>query len=323
MSLENKKLMELYRKMLLVRAMEEKHGRLLQEGKIQLMSHFGTGQEAVAVGVTGPLRQEDILFGTHRGVGEYIGKGMSAKEIWLEYMGKKTGPCKGKGTLHLCDRTLNIPGLVSSLGADFSMAVGTALASKMRKLNQVTLYFVGEGTCNQGEAHPSMCMAALWKLPVVFAVCTNQFCELSYMCDHYPTADVAPRAAGYGIPYEIVDGQDIETTYGATAKAVEHARSGKGPYLVEYKTFRMALHFSGDPGGYVKPEDLVEWGKRDPIDLCQKKILDRRILTPEGDQKLRETVRAEVESAVEEAFAAPDPTVDDLFEDVYAEGGVR
>ena len=323
MSLENKKLMELYRKMLLVRAMEEKHGRLLQEGRIQLMSHFGTGQEAVAVGVTGPLRQEDILFGTHRGVGEYIGKGMSAKEIWLEYMGKKTGPCKGKGTLHLCDRTLNIPGLVSSLGSDFSMAVGTALASKMRKLDQVTLYFVGEGTCNQADAHPSMCMAALWKLPVVFAVCTNQFCELSYMCDHYPTSDVAPRAAGYGIPYEIVDGQDIETTYGATAKAVEHARNGKGPYLVEYKTFRMALHFSGDPGGYVKPEDLEEWGKRDPIDLCQKKILDRRILTPEGDQKLRETVRAEVESAVEEAFAAPDPTVDDLFEDVYAEGRVR
>jgi acetoin:2,6-dichlorophenolindophenol oxidoreductase subunit alpha len=323
MSLENKKLMELYRKMLLVRAMEEKHGRLLQEGKIQLMSHFGTGQEAVAVGVTGPLRQEDILFGTHRGVGEYIGKGMSAKEIWLEYMGKKTGLCKGKGTLHLCDRTVNIPGLVSSLGSDFSMAVGTALASKMRKLNQVTLYFVGEGTCNQADAHPSMCMAALWKLPVVFAVCTNQFCELSYMCDHYPTPDVAPRAAGYGIPYEIVDGQDIETTYGATAKAVEHARSGKGPYLVEYKTFRMALHFSGDPGGYVKPEDLEEWGKRDPIDLCQKKILDRKALTAEGDQKLRETVRAEVESAVEEAFAAPDPTVDDLFKDVYAEGRVR
>jgi TPP-dependent pyruvate/acetoin dehydrogenase alpha subunit len=322
MSLKNEELLGSYRKMLLVRAMEEKHGGLLQEGRIQLMSHFGTGQEAVAVGVTGPLRPSDIFFGTHRGVGEYIGKGMSAKDIWLEYLGKRTGPCKGKGTLHLCDRRLNIPGLVSSLGSDFSYAVGTALASKMQKKEQVTLYFVGEGTCNQGDAHPSMCMAALWKLPLVFAVCTNQFCELSYMCDHYPTEDVAPRAAGYGMPYDIVDGQDIETTYAATEKAVEHARSGNGPYLVEYKTFRMALHFSGDPGGYVKQEDLEEWGKRDPIDLCQAKLLDRGILTPEADGTLRQEVQAEVNQAVEEAFAAPDPTVDDLFEDVYAEKGV-
>ena len=286
------------------------------------MSHFGTGQEAVSVGVTGPLRQSDILFGTHRGVGEFMGKGMSAKDIWLEYMGKKTGLCKGKGTLHLCDKKLNIPPLVSSLGSDFSHAVGTALASQMQKKDQVTLYFVGEGTCNQGEAHPSMCMAALWKLPVVFAVCTNQFCELSYMCEHYPTEDVAPRAAGYGIPYDIVDGQDIETTYAATEKAVEYARSGKGPYLVEYKTFRMALHFSGDPGGYVKQEDLEKWGKRDPIDLCQAKVLDRGVLTPAADKALRQEVLDEVNQAVEEAFSAPDPTVDDLFEDIYAQKGV-
>lgn len=320
--LKSENLLELYRKMLLVRTMEETHGRLLQEGRIQLMSHFGTGQEAVSIGVTGPLRQSDILFGTHRGVGEFMGKGMSAKDIWLEYLGKKTGLCKGKGTLHLCDKRLNIPGLVSSLGSDFSHAVGSALACKMQKSDRVTLYFVGEGTCNQGEAHPSMCMAALWKLPIVFAVCTNQFCELSYMCDHYPTKDVAPRAAGYGIPYDIVDGQDIETTYAATEKAVEHARSGKGPYLVEYKTFRMALHFSGDPGGYVKQEDLEEWGKRDPIDLCQAKLLDRKILSPASDETLRQKVQAEVDQAVEEAFVAPDPTVDDLFEDIYAAKGV-
>jgi TPP-dependent pyruvate/acetoin dehydrogenase alpha subunit len=322
MVLTNEKLIELYRKMLLVRAMEAKHGQLLAEGKIQLMSHFGTGQEAVSIGITGPLRKEDILFGTHRGVGEYIGKGMTSRDIWLEYMGKKAGPCKGKGTLHLSDRRLNIPGLVSSLGADFPIAVGTALASKMRNIDQITLYFVGEGTCNQGDAGPSMCMAALWKLPMVFAICTNQFCEMSYMCEHFPTEDVAPRAAGYGIPYEIVDGQDIEVTYGATERAAEHARSGKGPYLVEFKTFRMALHFSGDPGGYVNPEDLKKWGKRDPIDLCQRKLFDKKILTPQEDQKLRDEVKTEVEGAVSHAFASAVPTVNDLIEDVYAQKGV-
>ena len=143
MALEKEKLLELYRKMLMVRAIEEKHAELLASGRVQLMSHFGTGQEAVSVGVSGCLRREDILFGTHRGVGEYIGKGMTPKDIWAEYLGKTNGPCKGKGTLHLASKTVNIPGLVSSLGSDFSIAVGTALASKLRKLDQATLYFVG------------------------------------------------------------------------------------------------------------------------------------------------------------------------------------
>jgi len=323
MPLAKEKLLELYRKMLLVRTMEETHGKLLKEGKLQLMGHFGTGQEAVSVGITGPLKQEDILFGTHRGVGEFIGKGMSPKDIWHEYLGKKTGLCKGKGTLHLADKKNNIPGLVSSLGADFSMAVGTALASKMRKKDQVTLYSVGEGTCNQADAHPSMCMASLWKLPIFFAVCTNQFCELSYMCEHYPTQDVAPRAAGYGIPYEIVEGQDVEVVYEAAQKAIEHARSGKGPYLIEFKTFRMATHFSGDPGTYVNPKDLEEWAKKDPIDLCKKKLMDRRMITAGEDQKLRGEVQTQVDGVIQSALAAPDPTAQDLFEGLYSGKGVR
>jgi pyruvate dehydrogenase E1 component alpha subunit len=318
MALERQKLFELYRKMLLVRTMEETHARLLKEGTISLMGHFGTGQEAVAIGVTAPLRREDILFGTHRGVGEFIGKGMSPTDIWLEYFGKRNSPCKGKGGLHLADKKNNIPGLVPCLGSDFSMAVGTALAAALRKTGQVTLCLAGEGTCNQGDAHPSLCMAALWRLPLVFAVCTNQFCEFSAMEEVCPTKDVAPRAAGYGIPYEIVDGQDVETVYDAAVRAVEHARSGKGPYLVEYKTFRMALHYSGDRGGYVNPDDLMQWGKRDPIELCRRALLERNCITADENKKLREDVGRDVAGAVEEAMAGPNPTPDDLFTDVYA-----
>jgi pyruvate dehydrogenase E1 component alpha subunit len=318
MPLEKQRLIQLYRTMMVVRTMEETHARLLEAGTISLMGHFGTGQEAVAVGVTAPLRREDILFGTHRGVGEFIGKGMSPKDIWLEYMGKRNSPCRGKGGLHLADKRINIPGLVPCLGSDFSMAVGTALASATRKTGQVTLCLAGEGTCNQGDAHPSMCMAALWKLPLVFAVCTNQFCEFSSMEEVYPTKDVAPRAAGYGIPYEIVDGQDVETVYDAALRAIEHARSGKGPYLVEYKTFRMALHYSGDRGGYVNQDALNAWGKRDPIDLCRRTMLVRNFITADEDKTLREDVHREVTEAVEEALAAPDPTSADLRTDVYA-----
>jgi len=321
MSVEKQRLFELYRKMMVVRAMEETHARLLQEGTISLMGHFGTGQEAVAIGVTAPLRREDILFGTHRGVGEFIGKGMNPKDIWLEYLGKRNSPCRGKGGLHLADKKNNIPGLVPCLGSDFSMAVGTALAAAIRKTGQVTLCLAGEGTFNQGDAHPSMCMAALWKLPLVFAVCTNQFCQFSAMDEVYPTKDAAPRAAGYGIPYEIVDGQDVEVTYDASLRAAEHARSGKGPYLVEYKTFRMALHYSGDRGGYVNPDDLKKWGQRDPIELCRRTMMERHFLTADEDKKLREDVHREVAAAVDEAMAGPNPTQGDLFADVYAGDG--
>jgi len=318
MAITNEQLTDLYRKMLMVRVMEEMHAKLLQSGQIELMGHFGTGQEAVAIGVTGPLSRDDFLFGTHRGVGEFIGKGMSPLNIWLEYFGKRTSLCKAKSALHLGDRQLNIPPVVSSLGSDFSMAVGTALAAKMRKTDQVTLYYVGEGTCNQADAHPSMNMASLWKLPIVFAVCTNQFCELSYMSEHYPTKDVAPRAAAYNIPSEIVEGQDVEAVYEATKKAVDHARSGKGPYLVEYKTFRMAMHYSGDPGGYVKPDDLEAWAKRDPLEQCVKKLSDRTILSEQDVLKMRDEVQAEVERTVREAMSAPDPIPEDLYEHVYA-----
>lgn len=322
MSLTKENLMELYRKMLVVRAMEEMHARLLQERRLLVMGHFGKGQEAVAVGVTGPLRQQDVLFGTHRGVGEFIGKGMTPPNIWREYLGKKTSLCKGKAGLHLTDARLNIPGIPGSLGADFGMAVGAALAAQIRKTDQVILFFGGDGTFNQGDAHPAMCMAALWKLPLVFAICTNQFCEYSYLEEVCPTEDVAPRAAGYGIPFEIVDGQEIEKVYEAAAKAVGYARDGKGPYVIEYKTFRMLPHFSGEQGEYVHPEDLEKWGKRDPIDLCRGKLLEGKMLTAEADGKLREEVRREVEEAFEQAFSEPDPTEEDLFTDVYVQGGI-
>ncbi|MBW2368464.1 MAG: thiamine pyrophosphate-dependent dehydrogenase E1 component subunit alpha [Deltaproteobacteria bacterium] len=322
MSLSNEKLLELYRKMLVVRSLEELHDKLLQEGKIHLMGHFGTGQEAVAIGVTGPLRKEDILFGTHRGVGEYIGKGMTPLNIWAEYLGKKSGLCNGKATLHLGDKENNIPPVVSSLGSDFSMAVGAALAAKMKNTGQVILYFVGEGTCNQADAHPAMNMAALWNLPVVFAVCNNQYCEMTFMGECYTTPDVAPRAECYGIPTQIIDGQDIEVVYDATQNAVEHARSGNGPYLVEAKTFRMALHFSGDPGGYVDQAELEKWAKRDPIDLCRNVLLEREALTADQDQSMRNEVTAQNDEAFETAFASPDPTAKDLFEDVYETGGI-
>jgi acetoin:2,6-dichlorophenolindophenol oxidoreductase subunit alpha len=312
---------DLYRRMVLTRVMEKTHEELLRQGKIALMAHSGLGQEAAGIGVTGPLAQEDYLFGTHRGVAEYIGKGMKPIDIWSEYYGKRTGPCKGKGMLHLADKSRHIPGLVCSLGSDFGIAVGTALAAKKLKNNRVTLLYVGEGTMNQADAHPAMVMAALWKLPVIFACCTNQWIEFCRFEEHFPTRDVAPRGAAYNIPWEIVDGNDVAAVYGASKRAVERAREGSGPTLIELKTYRRALHYSGDPGGYRDEEEIRIWEKKDPIDRCKKALVDAGFMTQEQDEKIRVEAEKEVAGAVKAAQTASYPEPGDLFTDLYAEEG--
>ncbi|MEM4720968.1 MAG: thiamine pyrophosphate-dependent dehydrogenase E1 component subunit alpha [Candidatus Methanomethylicaceae archaeon] len=319
MPLDREKLLDLYKKMVLTRVIESKHEKLLREGAISLMAHSGLGQEAAGVGVTGPLHREDYLFGTHRGVAEYIGKGMCPKDIWAEYYGKRTGPCRGKGTLHLADRKVGIPGLVSSLGMDFGIAVGTALASKKLGTGQVTLLYVGEGTMNQGDAHPAMVMASLWKVPVIFACCTNEWIEFCPFKEHFPTKDVAPRGSAYNIPWEIVDGNDVEAVYEASKRAVDRARNGGGPSLIELKTYRRALHYSGDPGGYMNPEEIKAWAKKDPIDRCRNNLLSRGFLTEAQDKEIWREAEKEVDEAVRSAQMAPDPTPEDLYTDLYSE----
>lgn len=309
----------LYRKMLLIRRMEEKHEQLLAAGQFWLMAHLGTGQEAIAIGITAPLKTDDLLFPTHRGVGEFIGKGMTPKRIWSEYFGRAAGPCKGKGTLHLADFTVGIPGLVGSLGADYAPAVGAALAAKMRNSGQVVLYYFGEGTSNQADFHPALNMASVWKLPIIFACVNNQYVELAHYRTVTATDDIAPRAAGYGIPWQIVeDGNDINAVYEATAPAVERARAGEGPSFIEYKTYRIPPHFSGDPGGYRPDEEVEAWKKKDPIARFAKELMEQGLTSQAQLDEINQSVVAEVEEAVAYAQALPFPAPEALFEDVYA-----
>ena len=321
--LDRETLFELYRKMVLTRKMEEKHAKLLNEGKMNLMGHFGTGQEAVGVGIASCLKKEDYLFPTHRGVAEFIGKGMNPQEIFAEYMGKSTGCSKGKGGMHLANVQVGILGLVGSLGADFSVAVGTALASKLRQDGRVTLCYFGEGTSNQADFHPALNMSALWQLPLVFICANNQYTELAHYRDTTSTADIAPRAQGYGIKWEIIeDGNNIERVFEAAAQAVETARTGNGPYFVEFKTYRVANHFTGDPGTYRSQDEVNEWIKKDPIARCRVRLLEAGLSEKELSA-LEENLGAEVEEAVRLAFAAPYPEASELYTDVYTEEGSR
>lgn len=320
MSIPLDRLLEMYRKMLLSRRFEEQHEALLKDGKLGLMGHFGTGQEAVAIGMTAALREDDYLFPTHRGVGEFIGKGMDPKYIWAEYMGKSGGLSKGKGGLHLSDARHGILGLVGSLGSDFAVAVGAAFSAKRLGNGRVTLCYFGEGTSNQANFHPALNMASLWRLPVVFACVNNQYTELAHYREVTATEDVAPRAAGYGIGWKIVgDGNDLEEVYTATAEAVEHARAGEGPYFLEYKTYRIATHFTGDPGAYRAPAEVEEWLTKDPVGRCRERLLAAGVASGTLEDLERDVGR-ELEEALQYGMASPFPSPEDLFADLSTEG---
>lgn len=319
MAVDRETLKTLYRRMLTTRRLEETHARLLQEGKCWTMGHFGTGQEAVGIAVTAPLRQDDYLFPTHRGVAEYIGKGMSVRDIWAEFYGKATGPSKGKGGIHLCDMRVGIVGPPGSLGSDFGMAVGTAYSAKRRGSGQVTVCSFGEGCAQQADLHPALNMAALWQLPVIFACANNQYTELAHYRETSATTDIAPRAAAYGIPYRIIeDGNDIEACYAAAQVAVEHARGGKGPYFVEFKTYRVSGHFSGDPGSYQPKAEIEAWRHKDPLKRAYDRLLAAGVDAGELAEMDR-AVQAEVEAGAAAAMAAPDPAPAELYTDVLYE----
>lgn len=320
MAIDRDTLFRLYRGMLMTRRFEETHARLLREGKCWTMGHFGTGQEAVGIGVTAPLRRDDYLFPTHRGVAEYIGKGMAPAAIWAEYYGKVTGPSKGKGGIHLCDLRHGIVGPPGSLGADFGMAVGTGYAAKRRGSGQITVCFFGEGCAQQADFHPALNMAALWQLPVLFAIANNQYTELAHYSETSATADLAPRAAGYGIPYQIVDdGNDIEAVFIAVSAAAERVRSGAGPYLVEFKTYRVGAHFSGDPQTYQPRDEIAAWRQQDPLARARDKLLAAGVTEADLERVDRE-VQAEIEAGANAAMAAPDPDPSELYTDVlYAD----
>jgi pyruvate dehydrogenase E1 component alpha subunit len=319
MGVQKEKLLEMYRKMVLVRKFEKKMDELIKSGKIKTMGHFGEGQEAVGIGICGPMRDDDYLFGTHRGFAEYVGKGMSIKDILLEYGGFRNSPTKGRGGVHLCYPPKGIMGLVGSLGADFSMSVGTALSAKMRGPDQVTLIFFGEGTSNQADFHPAMNMAALWKLPLIFACANNQYTELDNYRNLTSTEDIAPRAAGYGMPGVIVkEGNNIIAVYEATEKAIARARKGEGPTLIEFKTYRLSPHYTGDPGGYQPKEEIEEWKKADPIPRCREYLIGKRILTEKEDQIILTEIDQEIREALDFLEGSPLPDREELYEDLYA-----
>lgn len=313
--------LEMWRRMLRIRRFDEEATRLLRRGELPGVLHLTTGQEAAVVGACMALAAGDYVIGTHRNHGHPIGRGADLRPLMAEVLGKATGVCGGKGgELHLIAPEVGVIFSSAILGSGVPMAVGTALSSRVRETGQVTLVLFGDGASNEGAVHESMNLASIWKLPVVF-LCENNGYAVTVPASYaVSVADIADRAAGYGMPGEIADGSDPLAVHAAVAAAAGRARSGAGPSLVEVKTYRTVDHAENLPNQPYRDEQEVEARReRDPIGLMRDRLLDAGLA---GEQELRqvaEETEREIAAAVAFARESPDPAPDDLWSDMYVD----
>lgn len=279
----------------------------------------GYGNEATAVGSAFALEPQDYLFPMHRDVGAHLVKGQTLRNIFLMQLGRDEGLARGRdGTGHYADPSRRIYGNVSHLAAMIPMAVGVALASKMRKKNAVVMNYIGDGGCNVGEFHEGVNMAAVMKLPLVLIIENNQFAYSTPNVKQFAAKKLSDRAIGYGIPGCTIDGTDVERVYEVCREAVERARRGEGPTLIETITMRMHGHSLSDDASYVPKGMVEEWKKKDPVELYERKLLSEGVLTESSRDEMRAKLIAEIEEAVEYALARPYPPGEQAIEGVYA-----
>src|ERR1700735_3007177 len=258
-------LLEMQRRMLLIRGFEERVAVLYRDGEVPGFVHLSTGQEATAVGACWPLGPADAITSTHRGHGHCLAKGLDPVGMFAELMGKEQGTNRGRGgSMHIADPKLGIFGANGIVAAGLPIAVGAATAAQLRSDGSVAVAFFGDGAVAQGAFHEALNLAAVWKLPVVFFCENNGYAEFSPASTQHAAA-LEARAAGYGIPYVAVDGNDVVATAAVMEDVVGAARDGSGPSVVEAATYRWHGHYEGDPERYRSPDELEEWRSRDPL----------------------------------------------------------
>jgi len=311
-------LSEMLRKMLEIRFFEEKVFELYGQNLVPGTIHLYTGEEAVAVGVCSSLRKDDFITSTHRGHGHCIAKGADLKRTMAEILGKETGYCKGKGgSMHIADFNVGMLGATAVVGAGLPIAVGAGLTVRLKKTDQVVACFFGEGASNQGTFHESLNMASTWSLPVIFVCENNLYAMGTRQSRVMKIESVADRAIAYGMPGAVVDGNDVLSVYEVTRKAVEGARKGEGPTLIECKTYRHKGHSRVDPAKYRAKAEVEEWLAKDPIRRLKEKIVQDHTFHKEEIEKIEKDALTEVEEAVKFAMESPYPAPEEALEDVY------
>jgi len=312
--LTTEELLDMYRKLIMVRTFEEKCAEEFAKGVMPGFVHLSVGQEAIAVGTVYGLRRDDYISPTHRGHGCLIVKGMPMRRMFAEMLGRKTGACGGKGcSFHMGDLSLGIYEINGILGSSAPIATGSALAMKKAGTDQVHLSYFGDGQSNLGSIHEAMNFAAIHKLPVIYICENNQYGISMRQKDATAIEDIADRATGYGFPGVTVDGNDVIAVYEVTQEAIKRARKGEGPTLIECKTYRWRGHFEGDPVTYRSEEELEEWKKKCPIKRFRERLMSLGILTEEMSEKIIQEVNQEVEEAWQQAWEDPMPAPEDAL----------
>jgi acetoin:2,6-dichlorophenolindophenol oxidoreductase subunit alpha len=309
-----------YSQMLQIRIFEEKVQELFMSGQIQGTTHLANGQEAVSVGAVSAMKPGDVQTNTYRGHGEALALGMEPEVAFAELMGRATGGSKGLGgSMHLIDTSKGNIGANAIVGAGMPIAVGAAMAFKLRKQPHIALTFFGDGATNIGTFHEALNMASVWEAPVVFIITNNLYGEYSPLRMTCAIDDLAQRAQGYGMPGIVVDGQDVEAVHEAVTSAATRARSGGGPTLLEMKTYRFRGHSRSDPAKYRPEGELEAWQSRDPITLLGEKLAAEGILDADAQARRRTEIQAEIDAAAERAAAAPYLTLEEARSYVYAD----
>jgi acetoin:2,6-dichlorophenolindophenol oxidoreductase subunit alpha len=305
--------LRLYRLMTLMKAADDRLAKGIGSGEVQCVYWPSRGQEAIGAALGVCLRPDDQLVTTYRGLHDLIGKGVPPVEIFGEMLGTQLGGSRGKGgTMHIARPESGVVLSTGIVGAGPPVAVGLAMAAKRKGIDRVVVVSFGDGATNTGSFHEAANMAALWSLPVVFLCQNNQYAEMT------PTDQVADRADGYGMPGARVDGNDPEAVAASLNEAIDRARSGRGPTLLECVTFRFRGHYFGDPMAYIPKEQMSAAEQADPLPRYRSYLLSSSVATESELDDVEEGARAQIEEAMTAALAAPPPAVDELERDVYA-----
>lgn len=320
MKVPNEDMKRMYKTLVRIRKFESRAVDLFAEGQIPGFLHSYLGEEAIATGVCANLRKTDFITSTHRGHGHIIAKGGDTKYMMAELYGRTTGYCKGKGgSMHIADRDLGILGANGIVGAGQDIAVGAGLAIRYRGTDQVAACFFGDGSTNQGTFHEALNLASVWKLPVIFVCENNHFGISMSQSKHQAIQDIADRAASYGFPGIAVDGNDVMAVYEVAKEAVDRARKGQGPTLIECKTWRWRGHFEGDPGTYKDPKEQEAWMDKEPVGRYRTFLEENGVMTSDETSAIDTMIDDEIDAAIAFASESPLPKPEDVVKDVYTD----
>jgi pyruvate dehydrogenase E1 component alpha subunit len=314
-------LLDIYKKALRIQLIDERIRGLLMSGRLAAVYYPARGQEIVAAAMGVNLQSSDYIVTTYRGIHDQLAKGMPLRQLLAEYYGKVTGTCKGKGgPMHITYPKLGIMVTTGVVGSGLPIANGLALAAQLKGDRRVTVVSFGDGASNIGAFHESLNMASLWKLPVIFLCQNNGYGECTKYEKATSVANIAERAASYAMRGVTVDGNDPQAMYAASREAVERARAGDGPTLLEAKTFRFMGHYFGDPGAYIPKDEYAAAQARDPMPATRAAVLASGVASEADLDALAKEINAEVDDGLQFASDSPTPDVREIDIDIYASG---